>query len=234
MKRIFFGLFAFMACAVIAPAEVSPPLRFSDFATASPVLGTDRVVGYRPPGGVTGANRQYTIDDIRTYILGGVSGSGYAQIQDEGSNATVRTTVNFIGAGISAADNSGSSRTDVTVTQQQEIGFGVDGGGSIITTGARAKRVMMYPCTITGWAIVADQSGSITMDIRKGTPSGGSVTTSSITASATPALSSQQVNTSTTLTGWTTSVAPGDVLELVVTGSVTSCTAANIVLKITR
>lgn len=45
----------------------------------------------------------------------GVGGSGYSVIQDEGTPLTSRTTMNFIGAGITATDNSGSSRTDITL-----------------------------------------------------------------------------------------------------------------------
>lgn len=41
--------------------------------------------------------------------------SGYATVQDEGSSLTQRATLNFIGA-VSCVDNSGSSRTDCTVS----------------------------------------------------------------------------------------------------------------------
>lgn len=47
----------------------------------------------------------------------------YATIQDEASSLTQRRTVNFTGAGVSCADNPGSSRTDCTIA----------GGGSGIT-----------------------------------------------------------------------------------------------------
>lgn len=43
-------------------------------------------------------------------------GGGYATIQDEGSALTARATLNLIGPTVAAADNSGSSRTDVTLT----------------------------------------------------------------------------------------------------------------------
>lgn len=42
-------------------------------------------------------------------------GSGYATVAEEASGLTQRTTLNFIGSGITAVDNAGSSRTDVTV-----------------------------------------------------------------------------------------------------------------------
>ena len=42
-------------------------------------------------------------------------GGGYALIQDEGSDLTVRTTLNFTGAGVTCTDNGGNARTDCTV-----------------------------------------------------------------------------------------------------------------------
>lgn len=42
-------------------------------------------------------------------------GSAYNTVQSSGAGVTQRTTINFTGAGISCADNSGSTRTDCTV-----------------------------------------------------------------------------------------------------------------------
>jgi hypothetical protein len=42
-------------------------------------------------------------------------GSGYATVQDEGSGLTQRATINFIGAGVTCADNVGSTRTECTI-----------------------------------------------------------------------------------------------------------------------
>jgi hypothetical protein len=55
-----------------------------------------------------------TSNDITINASGG-GGGGYATVQEEGSSLTQRATINFIGAGVTAADNSGSSRTDVTL-----------------------------------------------------------------------------------------------------------------------
>lgn len=41
--------------------------------------------------------------------------SAYATIQDEGVALTQRTKLNFIGAGVTAADNAGTTTTDVTI-----------------------------------------------------------------------------------------------------------------------
>lgn len=68
-------------------------------------------------------------------------GSGYATIQDETTPLTQRATVNFTGAGVSCVDNSGSSRTDCTISGgsgsvnvvEVEVDFGTT-GSDIATT----------------------------------------------------------------------------------------------------
>lgn len=47
--------------------------------------------------------------------VSGGGGGGYDTVADEGISLTQRTTLNFTGAGIAATDNSGSSRTDVSL-----------------------------------------------------------------------------------------------------------------------
>lgn len=44
----------------------------------------------------------------------GIAGAGYTTIQEEGSNLTARTTLNFVGSSATAADDAGNSRTNVT------------------------------------------------------------------------------------------------------------------------
>lgn len=70
------------------------------------------------------------------------SGGGYATVQDEASNLTQRTTLNFTGTGVSCADNAGSSRTDCTINSGAASAGGVPGnvqynsGGSIVGASA--------------------------------------------------------------------------------------------------
>jgi len=81
---------------------------------------------------------------------------------------------------------------------------------------------------------VADQSGSIVIDIWKDTYDNFPPTDAdSITASAPPTLSSAQKSTDTTLTGWTTTFAAGDLLAFNV-DSVTDIERATLSLKIRR
>jgi parallel beta-helix repeat protein len=92
----------------------------------------------------------------------------------------------------------------------------IDGGGSAITTGAKQVYVTVpYNGTITKWRLMADTTGSIVVDIWKDTYANFVPTVAdTITASAKPTLSSAQKNESSTLTGWTTTVTEGDVIEV--------------------
>lgn len=88
--------------------------------------------------------------------------------------------------------------------------------------------------TIEGWSLLGDVSGSLTVDIWKDTYANyPPVVGDSITASATPALSSQQKNQSSTLTGWTTTITRGDVLKFHVSGA-TTVKAATLSLRIVK
>ena len=78
------------------------------------------------------------------------------------------------------------------------VGITIDGGGSVPTTGIKGFIQCPYSGTITGWAIVADQSGSASLDIWKASssapPSAPTIPTSAnkISASAPVALSDRK------------------------------------------
>jgi hypothetical protein len=69
-----------------------------------------------------------------------------------------------------------------------------------------------FACTIMGWSIQVD-AGTDTVDIWKiATGTAIPTVTNTITAAALPAIAAGTVNQSTTLTGWTTSVAANDIM----------------------
>jgi hypothetical protein len=93
------------------------------------------------------------------------------------------------------------------------ICFLIDGGGSAITTGIKGYAEIPYNATIKQVTMLADQTGSIVVDIWKDTyaqypPVDGD----SITASAVPEISSGVKDQDNTLTGWTTAITAGDIL----------------------
>lgn len=64
-----------------------------------------------------GTNITLNYDDTaNTLTISATAGAGgITTVQEEGSNLTNRSTINFIGGGITATDNAGSGRTDVTL-----------------------------------------------------------------------------------------------------------------------
>lgn len=93
----------------------------SDFANTSHVhIGTDITSGTigqdRLGSGSSGAGTKYLADD-QTWKTITVSGTGGGHtIQNNGSDMTSRTKLNFKGSGVSVTDNSGDGSTDVTIT----------------------------------------------------------------------------------------------------------------------
>jgi hypothetical protein len=114
------------------------------------------------------------------------------------------------------------------------IPFIIDGGGSAITTGIKGDIQIDFACTINAVTLLADQSGSIVVDIWKDTYANyPPVVGDSITASAKPTISSATKSTDSTLTGWTTSITAGDTLRFNV-DSITTCTRVLVSLKVTK
>jgi hypothetical protein len=162
-----------------------------------------------------------------------ISRTGAGDIAVEG-NAVYRaggTDVPVTDGGTGASTIT-AARTNLQVSSRiRTITFGVDGGGSAITTGTKGYLPKIpYAGTIVSWRLIAAESGSVVMDVWKtnaAVPTDGNT----ITASAKPTLSSQQLADSSTLTGWTTSVAVGDVFGFEVE-SATTVTRVVLVLEI--
>lgn len=114
------------------------------------------------------------------------------------------------------------------------LGVVIDGGGSAITTGIKADLYVPFACTITAVTMLADQSGSIVVDIWKDTYANYPATVAdTITASAKPTITTATKSQDATLTGWGTSIAAGSTLRFNV-DSITSITRLTLVLTVTR
>lgn len=117
-------------------------------------------------------------------------------------------------------------------TRTGTIAYVIDGGGSVPSTGVKGQIDIPANCTITGWVITADQSGSAVVDILRSTYS-GFPTTSSIAGTDKPTLSSAQKNEDLSLTGWgSTAINAGDQIQFNL-NSVSTCTRLNITLIVT-
>ena len=113
-----------------------------------------------------------------------------------------------------------------------DIGVTVDGGGSVITTGSKGYREIAENCTIIGWTVLAKESGSCVIDVKKSTYS-GFPSTSSITGTEKPTLTSAQKSQDLSLSTWTTNLSQGDVLEFTV-DSVSTITRVTLLLRIQK
>ncbi len=86
------------------------------------VGSNDQLLGVTHPGGgleyktlAAGANVTITPTAGTITIASSGGSGGYATVDNAGAPLTQRTTINFTGAGVTAVDNSGASRTDVTI-----------------------------------------------------------------------------------------------------------------------
>jgi len=114
------------------------------------------------------------------------------------------------------------------------VNYVIDGGGSAITTGVKGDIYFPFACTINEVTLLADQSGSIVLDLWVDTYANYPPTVAdTITASAKPTISSTTKAQDATLTGWTTAVAAGKSMRVNV-DSITTCTRVTMALKCTR
>ena len=116
------------------------------------------------------------------------------------------------------------------VSNTRTLNFVIDGGGSAITTGKKGVIVIDGDYTVTGWTIIADQSGSIVVDVNRATFT-NFPTTSSIAGTELPTLSSAQKAEDLTLSSWTTTLSARDVIEFEV-DSVTTVTRVTVALRL--
>ncbi|MBX9768463.1 MAG: hypothetical protein K2X47_14410, partial [Bdellovibrionales bacterium] len=118
-----------------------------------------------------------------------------------------------------------------TNLRTRSLGYVFDGGGSALSSGRKAYYAVPFSCTITAWTMTVD-AGTATVDVWKRAVSGGAIPTvaHTITASAVPAISSGTHIRSTTLTGWTTSVAANDILGFHLS-AVSTATSVSLVLE---
>jgi hypothetical protein len=102
------------------------------------------------------------------------------------------------------------------------VNFIIDGGGSVIATGEKGHVELSFAMAISGWTILADQAGSIVVDVWKGAYNNFPPTNAdSIAGTEKPTLSLAQNNQDLSLTTWTTAVAAGDILTFEVESATT-------------
>lgn len=130
----------------IEPVTLDTPDQIADkLNTLTEQIKPEVIIGYRELERLVRANANLPKDfDVRIGVsktelkrltdrvvileAGGVSGGGHT-IQDEGSDLTQRTKLNFVGAGVTVTDDSGNDATVVTISTSAGAGYqGVTSG----------------------------------------------------------------------------------------------------------
>jgi hypothetical protein len=180
----------------------------------------------------TGTGTKFVVDNgptLITPVLGVATATSINKVAITAPATSATITVTD-GATLTVADT-------VTVSANMKIGavgITIDGGGSAITTGVKGYIEIPYACTINRVTMLADQTGSIVVDIWKAAYASYPPTVANtITASAIPTITTATKSQDSTLTGWTTSVSAGDILGFNV-NSATTITRLNLILKVTK
>jgi hypothetical protein len=145
------------------------------------------------------------------------------------------TGLPIAGGGTGASTAAGAvTNLGLDNTKIATVTFIIDGGGSAITTGIKGDLEIPFACTINRVTMLADQSGSIVVDLWKDTYANFAPTVAdTITAAAKPTISTATKSQDSTLTGWTTAIAAGDTLRFNV-DSITTIQRVTISLKVTK
>lgn len=128
----------------------------------------------------------------------------------------------------------GTGVTPITKDHMAAVAFVIDGGGEVITSGTQGKLEIPFPATIAHCRLLADQSGSIGIDLRKDTYAGyeGIVAADSICSGTRPILSSAMKYQDATLTGWNKKIASGDILAYIVDAGISNITRCTVSLGV--
>ena len=168
-------------------------------------------------------------------------------------NVSANTDVVTITVGTTTIDlpkgDVGWFYTDGTTNGLQQIGAGSSGGESAIEfiigdgvnpvgTGIQGYISVPFACDITVGSLLADQTGSITVDVFKCTyaafaPGTHPVSSDKITASAPLTISSAMKSQDSTLTGWTKHIDADDILGFNVNSAAT-ITRVTVILKVSK
>jgi len=208
----------------------------ADFRRVVPVghaQNTDTYLNYGGANQVAAADVKDAVtkkhtQNTDTYLnYGGANQVAVADAKD----AVTKKHTQGTDQGLDTGGSYPSTAQQVYNSRIRTIGLVMDNGGYALVAGTIFRMKVDYPCTIQSVELVADQSGSIVVDIWKAAYASLPATVSNtITASAKPTLSSALKSQDTTLTGWTKTIAAGDYLYFKI-DSATTVTAVTISLK---
>jgi hypothetical protein len=222
MKK-FFVLLAALFLALPAQAQYFPPGGGGGGGSGTVASGTVNQTAYYNATGstVAGAGPGTT---GQVFTSNGASSPPTFQTGGSG-------TFNATGAGLTSSGATVSANSGVIAGGATAV---FSGGSSVVPVNQQVDVVVPYTGTISKVTMLADQSGSIVIDVWKAAYSAYPPTIgNTITASDLPTISSATKSQDSTLTGWTTSVTAGDILRFNV-NSATTITKCVLVIGITK
>lgn len=197
--------------------------------TSGHTMATARLLGRTSAS--TGAVEEISVGTGLTLSAGSLSASGSALTVEETdaspTDAAV-TKIKFPKNELTIASH------EVTVAPIAAIIAEIDGAGNTITTGVKGDTRVPFDCTILSATLLADQTGSIVVNIWKDTLANYPPTSGDkITSTTPPTISGGTNSEDTTLSSWTTTIAAGDTLRFNV-DSVTSIGRVTLILKVKK
>lgn len=210
-----------------AGAPITGEVVFDDdvYATFNSSAGAADLLSINGNGlAIQGENSTSVLNQFGLSCTGGNTGSIIQQVYNYGDGVQtfnfpiLGSTDNFI---VNWPAKSGTVAMTSDISTAKSFGAVFDGGGSVIDANSYVDVIIPAAMTINSWTILADVTGSAEVGLWKDTYANYPPTVAdSITASATPTITSATKAQSSTLTGWTTSVNAGDIIRF----NVNSCT----------
>lgn len=128
-------------------------------------------------------------------------------------------------------DNAGWTAAGGLGGRVASLSYTIDGGGNTVAVGAKGQITVPTACTITGWMLTSDVSGSAIVDVLYSSYS-GFPTTASIASTDKPTLSSAQKAENLSIVAWsTTALSQGDQIQFYV-DSATTVTRLNLTILV--
>lgn len=120
----------------------------------------------------------------------------------------------------------------VATSSEGTIGITLNGFGGVIQAVDYPFLYIPFNCTINNWSLIGNTTGNLEIDIWR---LNGAIPTilDTIVAANYPNLNAQQINSDSTLTGWSVNLLAGDIIKFVV-NSATTISSATLTLKITK
>lgn len=145
------------------------------------------------------------------------------------ASAMAITAAGTAGQVLSSTGASAPAWTDLSAA----IPFIADGGGIPLLPGVQGYIQIPFSCTILSASMLADQTGSIVMDVQKSTYAGFPTTTSICGVASKPTITAGVKYTDSTLAGWTKAITAGDVLAFII-DSASAVTRVTLTLTVSR